>query len=153
MIIGRYLLSNLLIYLKVSTKTIEQIEGPNQGCSAPNVNIDDYDFEPINKNMLPFSEESFLDEYLNKCHESKPVRTEKADLNKRINEHCQHLTVTKQTELGSIETLDESFFSHLELGQKLNILISFYGCKIQVLVHLSLKLPGQHICHRGYIPL
>ena len=45
-----------------------------------------------------------------------------------------------------------SFFSHLELGQKLKKLKSFYGCKIQVSVQLSLKLPGHNIRQRGDIP-
>ena len=38
-------------------------------------NLNDYDFEPINRKMRPFSEESFLNSYVNECHESEPVRT------------------------------------------------------------------------------
>ena len=76
------------------------------------VNLYDYDLEPINRNMRTFSEESFLNAYVNGCHESEPVCTatnrvrtiiyanyENADLYKIINEHYQHLTVTKQYKL------------------------------------------------------
>ena len=58
--------------------------------------------------MWPFLDESFLNEYVNECHESEPIRMatyrvrkildttyKNAYLNKNINEHCQHLTVTK----------------------------------------------------------
>ena len=45
-----------------------------------------------------------------------------------------------------------SFFSRLELDQKLKNLESFYGYNIQVSVHLPLKFPGQHIFQRGDIP-
>ena len=49
-------------------------------------NLNDYDFEPINRKMRPFSEESFLNAYVNDCHESEPVGTQteivKVDLNK-----------------------------------------------------------------------
>ena len=33
-----------------------------------------------------------------------------------------------------------------------NLVKTLYGFNIQVPVHLSLKLRGQHICQRGYIP-
>ena len=59
--------------------------------------------------MCTFLEESLLNAYVKKCHESEPVRTannrvrtkldanyENADLHKTINEHCQHLIVTKK---------------------------------------------------------
>ena len=62
--------------------------------------------------MRTFLEESFLNAYVNECHELEPVRTatnllhtiidanyKKEDLNKTINEHFQQLTVTKQEQL------------------------------------------------------
>ena len=51
-----------------------------------------------------------------------------------------------------VETPDGLFFSRLELGQKFKNQKSSYGYKIQVSVHLSLKLPSKHICQRGDIP-
>ena len=56
-IIDRDLLNKLGIDIKISMNTIECSEGPYQGCTTPIVNIDDYDFEPINIEMRPFPEE------------------------------------------------------------------------------------------------
>ena len=75
MIISRYLLTKLGIYLKLSTNIIECDKGLYQGFTDRMENINDHDLEPINRNMRPFSEESVLHTYVNDCHESEPART------------------------------------------------------------------------------
>ena len=51
-----------------------------------------------------------------------------------------------------MRTLVGSFLTHLELGQKLKKLKSFYGCNIQVSVHLSLYLASSaHFSEKIYI--
>ena len=69
MIISRDLLNKIGIDLKCSKNTIEYIKGPYQGCTTPMVNIDYYEFELINIEMCPFSEESLLNAYVKKCRE------------------------------------------------------------------------------------
>ena len=44
------------------------------------------------------------------------------------------------------------FCTILKLVKNLKKIKSFYGCNIQVSVHLSLYWRGQHICQRGDIP-
>ena len=70
------------------------------------VDVSNYDFKYItDKTVKP--EESFVNLYINECLESKnaisstyrmrrilDVKYEKADLNKVMNEQCQHLTDT-----------------------------------------------------------
>ena len=75
MIISRDLLTKLGIYIKVSTNTIKCSKVPYQGCTTPMVNLDYYEFEPIHIIMCPFLEDSLLNAYVKKCHESEPVRT------------------------------------------------------------------------------
>ena len=73
------------------------------------VNLNDYEFKPITRNMRNVLKESFINSYVNEYHKLEYVRTvtnrvctilnannEKSDLHKSINEDCQHLTVTKQ---------------------------------------------------------
>ena len=80
-----------------------------QGLTTPPVNLEGYDFEPINRNIGKFLEELFLNAYVDECHESEPAHTttnklqtiidtnyKKADLHKTINKHHQHLAVTEQ---------------------------------------------------------
>ena len=129
MIIGKDILTKLGIYLKCSTNTIEWIKRTYQGCTTPTVNIDDYDFEPINRNMRTFSEESFLNAYVNNFHELEPVHTatnrvctifrtkyKKSDLHKTINVHCQHLTVTEQGKLLIVLKKYEGLFDGSNMG-------------------------------------
>ena len=70
------------------------------------VDVSNYDFKYItDKTVKP--EESFVNLYINECLESKnaisstyrmhrilDVKYEKADLNKVMNEQCQHITDT-----------------------------------------------------------
>ena len=44
------------------------------GITTPLVNLNDYDFKPTNRKMWPFLEESFLNEYVNECHELETAR-------------------------------------------------------------------------------
>ena len=112
MIIGRDLLTNLGIYLKVYKNSIDCGEGTYQGCTSPMINLDNYDSELVNRKMRPFLYESFLNAYVNECHESETVFTatkrvqtipnaknEKAYLYQKINKHYKNLTFTKKEEL------------------------------------------------------
>ena len=75
MIISRYLLTKLGIDLKFSTNTIQCSKGSYQGCTTPMVNLDYYDFEPINIKMCTFLEGSLLNAYVKKFRESEPLCT------------------------------------------------------------------------------
>ena len=112
MIIVKKLFTKLGIDLKFSTNTIECGEELYKECKTLMENLNDYDFEPINRKMRSFSQEPFLNTYVYDSHESEPVRTatnrvrtileinyEKADLNKTINVHCQHLTASEQEQM------------------------------------------------------
>ena len=86
-------------------------------------NLNECDFEPINRKMWPLLEESFINTYVSECHKSEPIRTattrvrtilnsnyEKVDFNNNINESCQHLIVTEQEQLLTLLAKYESFF-------------------------------------------
>ena len=49
--IDRYPLINVFISIKLSDNTIQCNEGPCQGCTAPTVDYNDNDFEPINEKL------------------------------------------------------------------------------------------------------
>ena len=73
MIIGMDIINTILIEMDFYYNTIDQGKGYYQGCMAPMVVINDYDFQHMNVELLPFSEEYFLNVYLNKCYKYKSV--------------------------------------------------------------------------------
>ena len=50
MILGRYLLATLGLYLKFSENIILGDDGPLKGCSAPMVDVITYGFKPLTEN-------------------------------------------------------------------------------------------------------
>ena len=70
MIIGRDLLNTLGINIKLSYNTIDYGKGTYQGCTTTMADLNNYDFNFINGNMREFSEELFLNSYINKCYSS-----------------------------------------------------------------------------------
>ena len=99
MILVRYLLTALVLYLKLSENGIHGREGPYKVCSAPMVDVDNYDFNILKaKTFKP--EESFINTYVSECFESDSAirathimrrildaKYEKLDLNKVMTEH------------------------------------------------------------------
>ena len=66
MILGRYLLTALGMYLKFDENVIIGSKGPHEGCSSPMVEIRNYGFTSItDKKVKP--EESFINSYVDKC--------------------------------------------------------------------------------------
>ena len=68
-VIGSYLFTASVIDLNFYDNTIECGKVPHQGCTSSMVNLNNYNFNPINGKMLPFSEESFNDAYMNAFYE------------------------------------------------------------------------------------
>ena len=60
-------------------------EGPYQGCISLMVKINAYAFKPINGKTRPFSEETFLNAYVNDYYESKPMRNKTKGVCKTTN--------------------------------------------------------------------
>ena len=90
---------------------------------ASMANLNSYDLKPINYNMRPFSDDSFLDTCVNACYEYKPIQNatkivrtiinakhEKADLHKTVTKKCQHLTVIKLAKLLTLINKYQSVF-------------------------------------------
>ena len=67
MIIGMDILNTMVIDLTFCTNTIEYVPGPYKGCTTPMIDLNDYDFEPMNEKMLPYLEVSFINSYVNEC--------------------------------------------------------------------------------------
>ena len=101
-ILGRYVLTALGLNLKCSGNVIHGVEGPYKGCSAPMVDVNNYDFNTLTtKTVKP--EESFINVHVSECFESKiaisetrrmrrilDAKYEKADINKVMTKKCQH---------------------------------------------------------------
>ena len=69
MILGRELLTNLGLYLKFSENFMIGIEVPYKVCSAPMVDMSNYNFESITDITVKL-EESFINLYIDKEFES-----------------------------------------------------------------------------------
>ena len=108
MILGRYLLTALLLGLKFSENIILRGDGPCKGFSATMVDVITYDFKTLTVNKVK-PEESFINVCVDKCLESKvtitsarrirrilDVKYKNADLNKVMGEQCQHLSPNKR---------------------------------------------------------
>ena len=108
MILGRDLLTALGLDIKFSENIILGGDGTFIGCSAPIVDVSTYDFKTLTDNKVK-PEESFINAYVNECLESEGkmsstriifrilvTKYEKADLNKVMDEQCQHLSPNEQ---------------------------------------------------------
>ena len=104
MILGRDLLTALVLDLKFYKNVIYGGEGPYKGCSAPILDINNYDFNVlIAKTVKP--QESFINAYAKKCLKYEGAisstrrmriilyaKYKKSYLNKVMAEKCQHLS-------------------------------------------------------------
>ena len=70
MIIVRYLINSLGLDFKFSENIIIGGDGPYQGCSAPMVDLSNYEVKSLTDKMVK-PEESFANSYVNKCLESE----------------------------------------------------------------------------------
>ena len=108
MILGRYSLTVLGLDLKFSGNIILGVDRPFKGCSALMVDVSTYYFKPLTDNKVK-PEELFINAYVKKCLESEgtiisarrirrilDTKYENDDLNKVMNEQCQHLIPNKQ---------------------------------------------------------
>ena len=104
MILGRDLLTALGSDLKLSENIILGGDGPFKGCSAHMVDASTYDFKPLTNNKVKPGE-SFINGYVDNClnsegtiNSTRRIRRildsnyEKDDLNKVMDEQCQHLS-------------------------------------------------------------
>ena len=93
-ILGRDLLNALGLDLNFSSNIIIGGDGPYEGCSASMDDLINYEFKPLTEKIDKL-EESFINSYVNKCHEFKSTiistrkicsilnaKYEKANLNK-----------------------------------------------------------------------
>ena len=70
MILGRDLLATLGLAIRFYKNVMHGGEGPYKGCSAPILDINNYDFNVlIAKTVKP--QESFINAYINECFESE----------------------------------------------------------------------------------
>ena len=113
-ILGRDLLTALVMDLKLSENVTHGVEGPYKGCSAPIVVVDNYDLNILTaKTVKP--EESFIKSYVIECFESESAisatrrmrrildaKYKKSDHNKFMTKQCQHLNTKKQEILLSV---------------------------------------------------
>ena len=111
MILGRYLLTTLVLDLKFNENVTIGGEGPYEGWSVPMDDVRSYDFtSTTDKTVKP--KESFInshvDEWIEPDSEISSTRRmrriidtkyEKADLNKVTSEQCQHLNTIERYRL------------------------------------------------------
>ena len=122
MILRRDLLTTLVLDLTFSENIIIGGEGPYEGCSAPMVDLSNYDFKSLTEKIGKLKE-SFINFYVNKClkYESAISSTcgmrrildskcEKADLNKVMKRQCLHLIPSKRESLLNLLKKFEVFF-------------------------------------------
>ena len=114
MILGRDLLTALVLDLKFPENLIIGGEGPYEGCLAPMSDLSRYRSKSLMYKIVKL-EESFINLYVGKClgYESSISSThimriildakyEKAHLNKVMTEQFQHLIPSKQESLLNI---------------------------------------------------
>ena len=70
MILGRDLITALGLDFKFSDNIIIGGDGPYQGCSAPMVDLSNYEVKSLTDKIVK-PEESFANSYVNKCLESE----------------------------------------------------------------------------------
>ena len=66
MILGRDLLTALVLDLNFSSNIIIGGDGPYEGCSAPMDDLINYEFKPLTEKIVKL-EEFFINSYVNKC--------------------------------------------------------------------------------------
>ena len=107
MILCRDLLTVLGLALIFSENIIIGGDRPYEGCSAPMVDLSNYEFKALTDKIVK-PEESFINLYVDKCLKSESTisstrimrrsldsKYEKAYLNKITTEKCQHSTLSK----------------------------------------------------------
>ena len=105
MILGRDLLTALVLDLKFPENAINGGKGPYKGCSAPMVDVNNYDCSILTEKIVK-PDESFINVYVSECFESEseisaPCRMrsildtkyEKSELNKVMTKKCQHINI------------------------------------------------------------
>ena len=70
MILGRFQITALVLYLKFSGNIIIGGKGPYEGCLEPMVDLINYDFKYLTKYIVK-PEEPFINLYVDECLESK----------------------------------------------------------------------------------
>ena len=108
MILCRYLLTALGLYLKFPENIIIGGEGPYEECLASIVEVINYKFKYLTYKIVK-PEESFINLYVNECLNSKSTirsthrmrrildaKYENADLKKVTTKKCQHLSIKEQ---------------------------------------------------------
>ena len=111
MILGRDLLTALVLDIQFSDNIIIGKAGPYKGWLSLIVDISNFDFKYITGKTVK-QEWSFVTSYVNECLKSNStisstctsrrildVKYKKADLNKVMTEQCQHLTATERHRL------------------------------------------------------
>ena len=53
MIVGRYILTTMVIYLNCFTNNMQCVTGTYKGCTTPMIKSNEYEFEPKNGKILP----------------------------------------------------------------------------------------------------
>ena len=103
-----------------------------KGCSAPMVDVSTHDFKPLRDNKVK-KEEYYINTYVNKClkydgtisskcriHRILEAKYKKVDLNKVMDEQCQHLNPNEQERLLHIlEKLKACSMEHWVRGKPL----------------------------------
>ena len=122
MILGRDLLTALGLDIKFSDNVLSGREGPHEGCSAPMVDVSNYDLNIITAKIVR-PEESFINSYVNECLKSESAiiatrrmcrildaKYKNAELDKVMTEQFQHLNTKECKRLLNILTSFEDLF-------------------------------------------
>ena len=123
MILGRYLLTWLVLNLKISDYVVEADDGPFKGPMSSMVDMGTYGFKYLNTGEI-VPEESFTNNNAEDIHKSEQVcnsakrlgiilddKDEKAYLNNVTKNQCQHLTETQHNELLKLLQKSEELFN------------------------------------------
>ena len=122
LILGRYLLIELGLYLKFYEHIIEADNGPFKWSTTLMVDLGTYIFKYLNAGKIT-PEEFFTNSYVKEVYKSENVRTatkqlhailyakyQKSDLHKVMENQCQRLTMTQRNELlQSLQRFKELF--------------------------------------------
>ena len=122
LILGRYLLTESGLDLKLSEHVIKADDRPFKGSKIPMVDLGTYIFKYLNTEKIT-PDESFTNAYVKEFYESEHIRTatkllrvlldakyKKADLNNVMETQCRHLTMTQRNELIKLLQISEELF-------------------------------------------
>ena len=126
MILGRDILIELELNLKLSEHFIEADDGDFKGSTTPMVDLGTYIFKDLNTGKISpegqFTNAYFVEVYESEhvCNSTKVLRVildakyEKADLHKVMENQYQHLTMTQRNELLKLlQKIEELFHGTL----------------------------------------